>query len=206
MVERQHLHIHALPRLGKVIVRLCIRCRRELTAIPLVGEPALRPVNIVIPIAEEEIGHASRAAMVDVDKDILAVDLCPRQGKPTFEHLGIHAHAPCLVFAEAAADVDVLARRRPSGEHLCILRDRGFRRALRHNIDRPRCRCCTAVRPVVRHAHTVDRRIRSRGDVHASDDMRGRRCELVEQTRHTVQHEMIAVHIDAAHGEIRIHR
>ena len=144
--------------------------------------------------------------VVEVEEDIAVVHLGVPQRHLPVQKLAVHAQSPRLVPAEAAADVDVLAERPASAHDLRIARDGHGARTFCHDIDRAGRRRRAAVRAVVGHADAVDGGVRSRGDVHARDHMRRRRRELRVKTRHTVEHHVIAVHIDAAHGEVAVHR
>ena len=113
---------------------------------------------------------------------------------------------PFFVFSKTTSDIHIFAYGRATGKDLTVARDCLVTGPFRNDINRARRRSSTTVCPVVGHAYPINTGIRAGCNVHSFHEMGAGFRKLVKQARDSIQHHMISIHVDAAHGKIRIHR
>ena len=157
-------------------------------------------------MSNEEIGIACLSFTIQIYKNILFVLFSAFESESAFHIFAHHADTPFIILTCATCHVNKFTEVASSRE--------GFREfcyglttcAFGHYINSARCRRCTAICTIVGHADTIDARIRPRSDIDTINIMRNRSIELIKETWYAVQHHMVPVHVDAAHGEVCIHR
>ena len=197
--------VHPLRSTVKIIIRIGIRCGGKDIGFAAIGKPALPFTHTEIEGPCKNIRNGCFPFAVKVDENILFFFF-----RMTERQIAIHVFThdtdtPFAIGACPAAYINKLAKVASSRKGLRIVENRSLPRFFCNNIDGSRSRRGATVGSIIRHADSIDAGIRSRSNIHSFDDVIRRAVKLVKQAGDPVQHHMVSVHIDSAHGKIRIH-
>ena len=205
MIQGKKPAVHPLRGTVKIIIRIGTRRGGKDIGSAAIGEPALPFIYTEIKRTCKNIRNGSFPFAVKVDENILFFFFRVAERQIAIHVFAHDTDAPFAIGACPAAYVNKLAKAASSRKGLRVVQNRSQSCFFRDNIDGSRSRRGAAVGSVIRHADPVDAGIWPGSDVHSFDDVIRRAVKLVKQAGDPVQHHMVSVHINSAHGKVRIH-
>ena len=197
--------VHPLRSTVKIIIRIGIRCGGKNIGFAAIGKPALPFIHTEIEGPCKNIRNGCFPFAIKVNENIFFLFFRMAERQIAIHVFAHDTDAPFAIGACPAAYVNKLTKAASSRKSLRVVQNRSQSCFFRDNIDGSRSRRSATVGSIIRHADSIDAGIRSRSNIHSFDDVIRRAVELVKQAGDPVQHHMVSVHINSAHGKVRIH-
>lgn len=202
VVERDLITVPAAVHEIRIIVAAARIGRiRHLPRRALDLEAPLRPAQMILVIAAEEIRRGLRCLAAHIDKDVALSPSRTADGEVPLAVLAVDTHAERTVTETAAVHIDIAAVVAVAAHRLPVAREIALLRAFRIEIDRDRL---SAVGAVVGLHRAGQRRCRPDHHIGTSNRIRhGTRCHD-EEARHIVEVHRRTVRKHPARGEVRL--